>query len=63
MQYFVVGVYIPPSNLGTTLTHMALNLYYWGISLPTINPRDEQEDRIAKQVDARDLVDVLSGMG
>jgi hypothetical protein len=68
MRYFVVGAYIPPSDLGTTLTHIRQAwsecpqgcepLLLGDLNANLINPRDEREDGIAEQVDAMDLVDM-----
>jgi hypothetical protein len=68
MRYFVVGAYIPPSDLGTTLSHIRQAwlecprgcepLFLGDLNANLINPRDEREDGIAEQVDAIDVVDM-----
>ena len=68
IRYFVVGAYIPPSDLGTTLTqiHQAWlecprgcqPLLLGDLNANLLNPRDEREDAIAEQVDAMDLVEM-----
>ncbi len=65
MRFFVVGAYIPPSDLGTMLGHIRQAwsecprgcepLLIGDLNANLINPRDEREDGIAKQVDAMDL--------
>ena len=64
IRYFVVGAYIPPSDLGTTLTqiHQAWlecprgcqPLLLGDLNANLLNPRDKREDAIAEQVDSMD---------
>jgi hypothetical protein len=68
MRFFVVGAYIPPSDLGTTLSHIhqawlecpkgCEPLLLGDLNANLFTPRDEREDGIAEQVDAMDLVDM-----
>jgi len=65
IRYFVVGAYIPPSDLSTTLTQ----IHQAWLECPrgcqplllgdlNANPRDKREDAIAEQVDSMDLVEM-----
>ena len=68
MRYFVVGAYIPPSDLGTTLAHIQQAwsecprgcepLLLGDLNANLINPRDEREDGIAEQTDIMNVVDM-----
>ena len=68
MRFFVVGAYIPPSDPGTTLSHIRQAwlecprgcepLFMGDLNANLINPRDKREDGIAEQADAMDVVDM-----
>ncbi len=66
-RFYIVGCYIPPSNL-ETLTHIdkawcacptgAHPILVGGLNINLCAPRTAREETIAKQVDAMDLVDL-----